>query len=308
MNSKKPYCINCNKCGHNSKECIEPIYSYGIICIKIDDIIIPSPILIENYLINKIIDIDEFNLLNLSNLSKIDYYKDKIKFLVIQRKHSFSYVEFIRGRYDENDFKSFQYLLNLMTKTEIEQIITNEFKILWNELWQKTSKHIAFQKEFETSQKKFNHIKKNFNLLEFINFKKLYDSTEWGFPKGRRDKNEKNLDCAIREFKEETGIESDNYVILNRLNTIEETVIGLENYVFKLVYYIGLSFNENKLEIITDHQKYEICDIKWMTYEDIIPKIREYYLDKIKIIHKIFFMIINIIENIYHNNEILGIT
>ena len=45
-----------------------------------------------------------------------------------------------------------------------------------------------------------------------------------------------------------------------------------------------------------------------MTYEDIIPKIREYYLDKIKIIHKIFFMIINIIENIYHNNEILGIT
>ena len=307
MNSKKPYCINCNKCGHNSKECIEPIYSYGIICIKINDTIIPSPLIIENYLINKIIDIDEFNLLNLSNLSKIDYYKDKIKFLVIQRKHSFSYVEFIRGRYDENDFKSFQYLLNLMTKTEIEQIITNEFKTLWNELWQKTSKHIAFQKEFETSQKKFNHIKKNFNLLEFINFKNLYDSTEWGFPKGRRDKNEKNLDCAIREFKEETGIESDNYVILNRLNTIEETVIGLEKYVFKLVYYIGLSFNENKLEMITEHQKYETSDIKWMTYEDIIPKIREYYLDKIKIIHKIFFMIINLIENIYHDKNSISI-
>ena len=63
MNSKKSYCINCNKCGHNSKECIEPIYSYGIICIKINDTIIPSPLLIENYLINKIIDIDEFNLL-----------------------------------------------------------------------------------------------------------------------------------------------------------------------------------------------------------------------------------------------------
>ena len=226
----------------------------------------------------------------------------------IQRKHSFSYVEFIRGTYDENDIKSFQYLLNLMTKTEIDQIITNEFKTLWNELWQKTSKHIAFQKEFETSQKKFNYIKKNFNLLEYINFKNLYESTEWGFPKGRRDKNEKNLDCAIREFKEETGIESYNYVILNRLNTIEETVIGLEKYVFKLVYYIGLSFNENKLEIITEHQKYETSDIKWMTYEELIPKIREYYLEKIKIIHKIFFMIINLIENIYHDNEILGIT
>jgi len=308
MNNKKQYCINCNKNNHNLKLCTKPIYSYGIICIKIDNIIIPSPIIIEDFLINKIINIDEFNLLNLSNLSKIDYYKNKIKFLVIQRKYSFTYVEFIRGKYNENDFKSFQYLLNLMTKTEIDKIITNKFKILWNELWQKTSKHIAFQKEFEISQQKFNYIKKNFNLLEFINFKNLYDSPEWGFPKGRRDKNEKNLDCAIREFKEETGIESDNYIILNRLNTIEETVIGLENYVFKLVYYIGLSFNENKLEMITDHQKYETSDIKWMTYEDIIPKIREYYLEKIKLIHKIFFMIINIIENIYYNKEILGIT
>ena len=308
MNNKKQFCINCNKSGHNLKLCTEPIYSYGIICIKIDNIIIPSPIIIEDFLINKIINIDEFNLLNLANLNKINYYKNKIKFLVIQRKHSFSYVEFIRGRYDETKSKSFQYLLNLMTKNEIEQIITNEFKILWNELWQKTSKYIVFQKEFETSQKKFNYIKKNFNLLEFINFKNLYDSPEWGFPKGRRNKNEKNLDCAIREFKEETAIDSYNYVILNRLNTIEETVIGLEKYVFKLVYYIGLSFNENKLEIITEHQKYETSDIKWMTYEELIPKIREYYLEKIKIIHKIFFMIISLIENIYHNNEILGIT
>jgi ADP-ribose pyrophosphatase YjhB (NUDIX family) len=271
---------------------------------KIDDAIIPSPILIENFLINKIIDIDEYNLLNLSNLTKIDSYKDKIKFLVVQRKHSFSYVEFIRGKYDETNSKSFQNLLNLMALNEIEEIIGNEFETLWNELWQKTSKHKAFQKEFEISQKKFNYIKKNFNLLELVNFKKLYDSPEWGFPKGRRDKNEKNVDCAIREFKEETGLNSDNYIILNRLNTIEETVVGLEKSVFKLVYYIGLSYNQNKLEMINEHQKYEIGDMKWLTYEEVIPKIRDYYGEKIKMIHKIFFMMVNLIENIYHEKEI----
>ena len=305
MNTKKPYCVNCNKCGHNSKECTEPIYSYGIICMKINDDIIPSPFLIENFLINKIIDIDEYNLLNLSNLTKIDSYKDKIKFLLIQRKHSFSYVEFIRGRYDETNSESFQYLLNLMAPNEIEQIISNDFETLWYELWQKTSKHKAFQKEFELSQKKLNYLKKNYNILEFVNFKKLYETPEWGFPKGRRDKNEKNLDCALREFKEETGIESENYIILNRLNTTEETVEGLEKSIFKLVYYIGLSHNENKLGMTTEHQKYEIGDMKWLTYEEVIPKIREYYGDKIKMIHKVFFMMVNLIENIYHERELL---
>jgi len=304
MNAKKNYCINCNKCGHNSKECTEPIYSYGIICMKIDDTIIPSPLLIENYLINKIIDIDEYNLLNLSNLTKIDSYKDKIKFLLIQRKHSFSYVEFIRGKYDETNIKSYEKLLNLMSPYEIEQIINNDFETLWNELWQKTAKNKAFQKEFEISQKKFNLIKTSNNLLDLINFKKLYETPEWGFPKGRRDKNEKNLDCALREFKEETGINQDNYIILNRLNTIEETVIGLEKSIFKLVYYIGLSYEETKLEMITEHQKYEIGDMKWMTYEEILPIIREYYNEKIKIIHKVFFMMINIIENIYQEKEL----
>ena len=38
--SKKLYCVNCGKIGHNLKECLEPIYSYGIICIKIDKDII----------------------------------------------------------------------------------------------------------------------------------------------------------------------------------------------------------------------------------------------------------------------------
>ena len=308
MNIKKIFCINCNKYGHNLKECIEPIYSYGIICMKIDDNIIQSPIIIEKFLINKIIDIDKYNLLNLSNLSKIDFYKDKIKFLLIQRKHSYSYVEFIRGKYEKNNFESLHKLLKLMSPDEIEKIINNDFKILWNDLWQKTCNHKSFQKEFEISQQKFKHIKQNYNILDFLNLKTLYDTPEWGFPKGRRDKNEKHLDCALREFKEETGLDSDNYIVLNRLNTIQETTVGLENSVFKLVYYIGLSFNENKLEMLSEHQKYEIGDIKWLTYEEIIPKIRDYYDDKIKIIHKIFFMIINIIENIYHNKEILGIT
>ena len=36
----------------------------------------------------------------------IKFFKDKIKFLLIRRKHSLNYIEFIRGRYDKNNLKN----------------------------------------------------------------------------------------------------------------------------------------------------------------------------------------------------------
>jgi 8-oxo-dGTP pyrophosphatase MutT (NUDIX family) len=300
MTSKKLYCINCGKNGHLVKECIEPIFSYGIICMKIDNKLNVSPQLIENFLVSKLVDLEEFNFTNLTNLSKIDYYKDKIKFLFIQRKHSFSYVEFIRGKYNENNKLEISSLLNLMNQEEIEKILTNNLNFLWSDLWNKTSKYKHYQKEFELSQEKFNFIKTKYNLLELINFNGLYETPEWGFPKGRRDRNEKNLDCATREFEEETGIISNKYLILNRLNTIEENVVGTHHSIYKLVYYLAVAYDECELNMsnTNEYQKCEIGDIKWLTFEEIIPKVRPYFKEKIKMIYKVYFLMINLIETI----------
>jgi len=305
MNYKKLYCINCGKNGHSVKECNEPVFSYGIICLKLDETLNTSPQLIEKFLVNKIVDLEEFNFTNLKNLSKFDYYKNKIKFLLIQRKHSFSYVEFIRGKYDENNLEEISNLLNLMSNEEIQKIIINDFNLLWTNLWNKTSKHKNYQKEFEISKDKFNKLKKNYNLSDLIKFDNLYETPEWGFPKGRRDKNEKNIDCAIREFEEETGIQENKYIILNRLNTVEESVIGTYKTVYKLVYYLALSNSNIELTMDNEHQKCEIGDMKWLTFEEIIPKIRPYFKEKITMITKIYFFMINLIENIHNDkNEI----
>jgi ADP-ribose pyrophosphatase YjhB (NUDIX family) len=301
MSNKKLYCINCGKNGHLVKECSEPIFSYGIICMKLDDTLNTPPQFIEKFLVNKLVDLEEFNFTNLKNLSKFDFYKNKIKFLLIQRKHSFSYVEFIRGKYEETNLEEVSNLLNLMSKDEIQKILMFDLDYLWNDLWNKTSKHKNYQKEFEISQDKFNKLRKNYNLSDLINFNKLYETPEWGFPKGRRDKNEKNLDCAIREFEEETSIDESKYIILNRLNTIEESVTGTYKSIYKLVYYLALAYNDIELTLDNEHQKCEIGDMKWLTFEEIIPKIRPYFKEKITMITKIYFLIINLIENI--NNE-----
>ena len=302
MNNKKLYCMNCSKISHLTKNCPEPIFSYGIICIKFDESIKILPGSFEQFLVNKLIDIEEYNFSNLTHLSKIDYYKNKIKFLMIQRKHSFSYIEFMRGKYDENSKESISNLLNLMTKTEIDYLLNNNFNYLWTELWKKTSTYKSYQKEFEIAEYKFNKIKSK--LINYINYDILYDTPEWGFPKGRKDKNEKSLDCAIREFEEETGINQSNFILLNRLNTIDETVIGTQNKLYKLVYYLALiNNNDIKLDMTNEYQEREIGDIKWLTFEELLPKIRPYFKEKITMIYKIYFLFINLIENMNNSKS-----
>ena len=43
---------------------------------------------------------------------------------------------------------------------------------------------------------------------------------EWGFPKGRRTPYETDLQCAVREFQEETGLHPYEFSILQNANCI----------------------------------------------------------------------------------------
>lgn len=281
------YCTNCGKSGHINKDCTEPITSCGIICFNIKNI---STQKIENILYNKFIDIEDYNYKNLKFLSKIYKYKDDIKFLLIQRKHSLSYIEFIRGRYNEKDIKKIEYLFSLMSKTEVENIKTLDFQFLWDDLWKKTARSKAFLKELTISKNKFNYCKKN-NF--FNNLETKYDTPEWGFPKGRRNKYEKNLDCAIREFEEETNYK--NYTLFDRINYMEEVFKGTNLIDYKHIYYFAGSDNDKINEI---NDTYEVGNIGWYTYDETLKLIRSYDVSKFDVINQTYFFLISILEKI----------
>jgi len=79
-------------------------------------------------------------------------------------------------------------------------------------------------------------------------------SEKWGFQKGHLEKNEELKDTAIREMKEETGIDID-YSDL-------KTFLSFGDYRMFLVRMY-------KLEKVTK-QETEIIDAKWMLLEDIM--------------------------------------
>ena len=106
-----------------------------------------------------------------------------------------------------------------MSNFEIKLIKNNNFESLWNKLWNKTAKKKIYKKEYNQSLNKFYNLKKSGRLNELTLINSKYDSPEWELPKGRKNINETNLKCAIREVKEETCIDRESYKIVDNMYT-----------------------------------------------------------------------------------------
>ena len=291
---KETFCGNCGRKGHIYKKCHYPVTSLGIICIKFDKINL-------NYLLSKtkkLLDrtLSSTEIANMiKTLSDIDedYIANNMKFLLIRRRNSLSIVEFLRGKYKLDDIDYLYNTFNLMTINERKEIMTVDFDTLWSNLWNKDRSSKNHINEFENSKHKYNLLKEGIELeignlpvsislntiLENINT--TWEEPEWGFPKGRRNIREKDINCAIREFSEETNYSLLDYQLLN-LEKIVESYLGTNNIRYKHTYYIGQitsaeepMINKNNINQIT-----EIGDIGWYSFNDGMNLIRAYNLEK----------------------------
>ena len=271
---RKDYCNNCGNFGHLYRNCRHPILSYGIILYcKLND--------------------DE---------------KHK-KIILIERKDSISYIEFLRGKYPSiYDIDYLKLLFSRLSKDELHKIISYDFDKLWNDLWIDTNTiNHKIRKEYSKSKEHFNALKKGFeyrgiviNLEYFTKHSSpcKYHDNEWEIPKGRRKKYETNRECAIREFAEETNISNKEYKLYNNIIPMIEEYVGINGVRYKHVYYIGEIKEQSPLYIDKNNKNQftEIKSIKWFTKEECLEHIRDYDRNKKKIITD-FFNFLDIQEN-----------
>jgi 8-oxo-dGTP pyrophosphatase MutT (NUDIX family) len=267
------YCGNCGKIGHIYKNCFEPVISIGIICINFGKTDINNAIYEKSYNLNK------------------KFIGKNIKYLVISRKNSIGYVEFMRGKYTFDDLKYLQLTLNIMTEKEQEYIKHKSFEENWKYLW--TNNEYNRNNNYINSKKKFEIFKKSKYIKLLDNNKKKWDNPEWGFPKGRRNLRETDINCAKREFSEETNIKDIDYNILD-MKPIEESYIGTNGIRYKHIYYIA-QINKNvylKIDKNNKYQRSEIGEMKWCNIKEVISLIRHYNTEKKEIITNIHNMLI----------------
>ena len=108
-------CINCFRKGHVFKDCMYPVTSYGI----------------------------------------IGYFKfeSEYKIVLVQRKDTMGFIDFIRGKYDTRIKKEeiLEILVSEMTETEKDRIIKYSFDELWEQLWMNKNSRI-FKNEYKSAK------------------------------------------------------------------------------------------------------------------------------------------------------------
>ena len=265
------YCNNCGLKGHIQRDCRNPVLSCGNLLFRKD--------------------------------------KDEPMVLMIQRKDSLCFIEFIRGKYDVFNIDYIQILVDKFTIDEKRSIINSSFDELWSTLWMIDIDTIQKNGDYYKGHDKFMRLSNGFhfkkrdifiNLQYFVdNSKKNYAMTEWEFPKGRRNKGESNLECAKREFHEETNYNEDDYKLIMNLEPFTEEFVGENRVRYKYLYYVGCLTNLEKEVFIDESNKdqvTELKDIKWVTKSESLEMIRDYHHTRFKIINDIFDFIDSLSE------------
>lgn len=276
------YCVNCGEKGHVVKDCHGPITSFGIIAFKVVD---------NNT--NQIHDKNSKLVNILSSVKQINTTNTypKTKFLMIQRKDTMGFTDFVRGKYPDDQLESKKILpifLNEMTEQEKQSLLTKSFDEIWRTLWVNHDSK-CFKNEYEYAYRKFQKLDIPNLIQEFG--KSNFTFQEFGFPKGRRNMKETNIACAEREFFEETGYDKNCYDFIKNYPTIHEEFVGTNGVRYRHIYYLVKIKDDAppaKIDYKNKIQTGEVQNIGWFTYDECMSVIRPYDIAKKQVIKKVY--------------------
>lgn len=284
----------------------------------------------------------------------------KRTYLMICRKSSFGYTDFMRGKYSLSDIPHIRMLLHEMSNEERQRLLTHSFQSLCADFWQlpflkppspstrcrsfegsgidaatmawlssslendsvavdtvaadgdadmgadgdaDTDAESSFRASAFCPPASFNSYKfdalrhgvrigpHTYTLSDLVNECVAdWREPEWEFPKGRRNPRERDYECALREFEEETGLDRRYLLLLDNAAPVEEQFLGSNHKHYCHKYYLALwndvlATSENVS--MQQFQASEVSRMAWMDVQECLDHIRPYMHEKRQLIQQV---------------------
>jgi 8-oxo-dGTP pyrophosphatase MutT (NUDIX family) len=240
-----------------------------------------------------------YGIIAIKYIDSIPYY------LLIRRRDSLSYVEFMRGKYSLTDPSYIQLLINNMTCEEQSRLVSQTFDSLWSALWNNQNTR-QYRNEYNSAKRIFESLRNTGDvygklLVRYIEeSSKEWKDPEWGFPKGRRTPHETNEACALREFKEETGCDPSIVSLLSGSEGYVEEYLGTNGIRYRQTYYVGISNSDARAEFQPNNRvmNREVGAIGWFPFEEAYLKIRSTNKEKRALLGRLHHQIMK--EDLLH--------
>lgn len=270
-------CSNCGQSGHVFRQCLEPVTSYGVLVFRW---ISRTP---------KWPQQTDF-CINGRHPTGISSLVPQV--LMIQRKNTLGFMDIMRGKYKLGEPDYICKQLRGMTSVERNLLLNENFDTIWDTLWgtdlESSYKYASNrlnskQKLLELRDGVTNSKGETYNLNDLFRREViLYESPEWGFPKGRRDLFESDSQCAYRELNEETGIYETDLLKVVNISPFIEQFYGSNNIHYRHIYYTAfyvgstnIDFNKANNEMIR-----EIGNMAWKNLDEALVIIRPENVEK----------------------------
>ncbi len=191
--------------------------------------------------------------------------------LLIKSRITYNFSAFVFGKYKPWDSEKLQYRFNNTTVNEKLLIWSCDFNKLWYHIWLKipsSDQSDSFYIFYINCRSKFERLisKDGGRKLRSLICKAGSVELGWEIPKGRQEIDESEIDCAMREVAEETGILANEYHILHNIKPICMSHED-ENTIYVCKYFVGWTdkiTHDPILNFNNPSQISEVSDLRWI--------------------------------------------
>jgi 8-oxo-dGTP pyrophosphatase MutT (NUDIX family) len=211
---------------------------------------------------------------------------------MIQRKDSLGFMDIMRGKYRVSEPDYIKKQLRGMTERERERLLNDEFDDIWHDLWgADTESSQRYAHDRLISKQKLAELRAGietskgevYSLADLLRQEpSVYKTPEWGFPKGRRDPYESDIDCAFRELYEETGISTDELWKVVNVSPFVEQFYGSNDVHYRHSYYVAqyIGKKDIRFDILNSEMTKEIGNLAWKSLDEAILLLRPENVEK----------------------------